>query len=139
MAIAIFSLAHHSSERASPNPATALGFYCCIGAACVCVCVRVPTCFVVEGDVVCYSRKMFFGPLLGTLFFSDCVCLRCKKTTKIIPNLVQIIKSAPGSYPRAPRGALGDKKCVQVSKNTYYLTFSPCLRQPLWGYSLPKM
>ena len=85
-------------QRASPNPATALGFYCCIGAN-VCVCVFVPTCFVVEGLVVCCSWMMFLGPLFGTYFSRfGSTSLRTKMPTRY-QNLFEIIKDVPGSRP----------------------------------------
>ena len=68
-------------QRASPNLAIALGFYCCIGAsACV------PTCFVVERAVDCWSCTMFLDPLLGSCCFLDDSVAVVKKLPERSPN-----------------------------------------------------
>ena len=62
---------------------------------CVCVCVCVPTCFVVEGVVVCFSCLMFLGPLLGRCFLG-LVCSRCEiQIAKTIPESDKMVEEAP--------------------------------------------
>ena len=92
-------------KRAAPKPATARGFHGCI---CASVCVCVPTCIGVEGFALRCSCIMFLGPIPGTCFFLDFVCLRknCRSYPRCLFKAESVVS---GSRPRAPWGTLGAK------------------------------